>query len=344
VGGVLRVGFPVTEYVTFGARYSLVRDDITLDEDLFFTDPDGSGPDPSECDPLKASRYLCDELGKNLTSAIGYTVSFDNTNGIRATRGHRLVFSQDFAGLGGDVKYLRTRGDATKYWGLPAGFTLSLHGEGGYIYPFEDDPNEGQDAVRLTDRFFGPQMRGFDIRGIGPRIVRRRYISDTEVDESDDFIFSDALGGRAYYMGRIEIEFPTTSTFRSLGLRPSAFVDIGSVWNLTEPTYANGGLLDIPGKCSQPDNDSDTDTNPQIVNLDPGETCVGVGGPGSTYIANTGFKEDFLGNSAKPRLSVGIGVNWVSPFGPLRIDIAKALMTQEGDETKLFSFNVGTQF
>ena len=47
---------------------------------------------------------------------------------------------------------------------------------------------------------------------------------------------------------------------------------------------------------------------------------------------------------AKPRLSIGIGVNWVSPFGPLRIDIAKALLKQDGDETKLFSFNVGTQF
>ena len=51
-----------------------------------------------------------------------------------------------------------------------------------------------------------------------------------------------------------------------------------------------------------------------------------------------------LGNSVKPRLSVGIGVNWVSPFGPLRIDIAKALLKQDGDETKFFSFNVGTQF
>ena len=77
-----------------------------------------------------------------------------------------------------------------------------------------------------------------------------------------------------------------------------------------------------------------------IQDLDPGESCD----PGFTYITNSGFKEFFLGNSAKPRLSVGIGVNWVSPFGPLRIDIAKALMNQEGDETKLFSFNVGTQF
>jgi outer membrane protein insertion porin family len=52
----------------------------------------------------------------------------------------------------------------------------------------------------------------------------------------------------------------------------------------------------------------------------------------------------FLGNSAKPRLSIGIGVNWVSPFGPLRIDIAKALLKQKGDDTKVFNFNVGTQF
>jgi outer membrane protein insertion porin family len=37
-------------------------------------------------------------------------------------------------------------------------------------------------------------------------------------------------------------------------------------------------------------------------------------------------------------------VNWVSPFGPLRIDLAKAILKQEGDDTKLFSFNVGTQF
>jgi outer membrane protein insertion porin family len=34
----------------------------------------------------------------------------------------------------------------------------------------------------------------------------------------------------------------------------------------------------------------------------------------------------------------------MSPFGPLRIDIAKAILKQEGDDTKLFSFNVGTSF
>jgi outer membrane protein insertion porin family len=56
------------------------------------------------------------------------------------------------------------------------------------------------------------------------------------------------------------------------------------------------------------------------------------------------FEERFLGNSAKPRVSVGIGVNWNSPFGPFRIDVAKALIKEPGDDTKLFTFNVGTQF
>jgi len=82
--------------------------------------------------------------------------------------------------------------------------------------------------------------------------------------------------------------------------------------------------------------------------LAPGAQCPGVGTagqiPGDDYFRTPGFKEFYLGDSPKPRLSIGIGVNWTSPFGPLRIDIAKALLKQEGDDTKFFSFNVGTQF
>ena len=61
-------------------------------------------------------------------------------------------------------------------------------------------------------------------------------------------------------------------------------------------------------------------------------------------IAVNPFVEKFLGNTPRPRVSIGIGVNWNSPFGPLRIDFAKALLKVEGDDTKAFSFNVGTQF
>ena len=43
-GGGLRLGFPVTEFVSFGTRYSLVSDKITLDKDTFFTDPGRDRP------------------------------------------------------------------------------------------------------------------------------------------------------------------------------------------------------------------------------------------------------------------------------------------------------------
>lgn len=332
-GGTVRLGFPVNEFVNFGTRYTLNLDNLSLDEDQFFSDLDNDGD--RECDPLKAGTYLCDQLGKRLTSLVGYNLIFDNTNGIRATEGHRLVFGQDFAGLGGDVRFLRTTADVTKYWGFGSGFILSVHGEGGYIHPLEKSPGPGRDAIRITDRFFGPQLRGFDLRGIGPRVQRVGY--EDPLTLSDESRVSDALGGRAYYMGRVELEVPVSSGIRSLGIRPSAFVDVGSVFALKTPNLANR-----PGLCAfplPPVTTPPTPSTPPVV-LEPGETCP----TGTTYVAGSGFREFYLGDSPKPRLSVGVGFNWTSPFGPLRIDIAKALLKQEGDDTKLFSFNVGTQF
>ena len=56
------------------------------------------------------------------------------------------------------------------------------------------------------------------------------------------------------------------------------------------------------------------------------------------------FVEEFLGDTPSPRVTAGIGVNWNSPFGPFRIDVAYDVLSERGDETKTFSFNVGTQF
>ncbi len=331
-GGVLRLGFPLTEFATFGTRYSLVQDKVSLDQASFYTDPDLTGPLPATCDPLKAGRYLCDEIGKRLTSSVGYSIGFDNTDGIRPTRGQRVVFSQDFAGLGGDVKYIRSQANATKYVGLPRGFIFSAHAEAGYIHPLSSSPGPGRDAVRLTDRFFGTDLRGFNLRGIGPRIVRQSYdATGALIPITKDNRVSDALGGRAYYMGRLELEIPLGAGARSLGLRPSAFMDAGSVWSLKEPLRDN-----ILAVCTP------LTTNPTgvIRYVRPGEADCDA----TLFSKAGGYKETFLGNSPKPRLSIGIGVNWTSPFGPLRIDLAKALLKQKGDETKLFSFNVGTQF
>ena len=327
-GGGIRMGFPINEFMNIGTRYTLSQDKVTLNKATFYTD--------GECDPLKAGRYLCDEIGGRITSQLGYSTVFDNTDGIRPTRGLRATMSQDMAGLGGDVKYLRTRLDATKYQSLGGGWIASLHGEGGYIQPGQKARREGQDAIRLTDRFFGPQLRGFDIRGIGPRVQRIPY-DLAGVLTADEAKVTDALGGRAYYMGRLEVEFPTSSALRSVGLRPSAFIDVGSLWKITRPI-----LTDVIATCV-PLATNTTGTPFQIL---PTSTVTSCGPETGTagFARIPGFQEVFLGNSPKPRLSIGIGVNWVSPFGPLRLDLAQAILKQEGDDTKLFSFNVGTSF
>jgi len=330
-GGALRTGFPLTEFMTFGGRYSLVLDNITLDKDLFYTDPDGpTGPRGLECDPFKAGNYLCNEVGKTTTSLVGYSVVYDTTDGIRPTRGTRAIMSQDFAGLGGNNRFLRSTFNATKWHTFFGNWVVSLHGEGGYIRSGNDAPTEFDDPVRLTDRFFGPQLRGFDIRGIGPRVQRVPYNEDGTL-ALDQARIVDALGGRAYYMGRLELEFPVGASIRNLGIRPSAFVDVGSLFSLTTPE-----LQDIPGVCSPP-----AGSTAAPVTLEPGQTKADCP---ATFLFTSGFKELYLGDSPSPRLSIGIGFNWVSPFGPIRLDLAKALLKQEGDDTKLFSFNVGTAF
>lgn len=337
-GGQIRGGMPLTEYMQLGLRYGLNFDDVTLDKATFFTDPDGAGPLPAACDPLRVGRYLCEATGERTTSSIGYSLLYDSTdNRLRPTRGQRFTINQDFAGLGGDVKYLRTRVNAAKYWNVGGGFIFSTSVEGGYIHSFENAPGPDQDPVRLVDRFFlgEPQIRGFDIRGVGPRVQRIPYDSDGNPVTDRKQIVDDAIGGRAYYVGRAELEIPTGSSIREMGLRPSIFVDVGALWGLKNPTV--NPIL--PGSPLTKDRcfDSAGNSTPRPD----GGNC----GTGTVLVPGIApFNEVYLGDTPKPRLSVGFGVNWNSPFGPFRIDIAKALLKADGDDTKLVTFNVGTAF
>lgn len=44
------------------------------------------------------------------------------------------------------------------------------------------------------------------------------------------------------------------------------------------------------------------------------------------------------------RASIGTGVSWSSPFGPIRIDLSHAVLKEDFDETEFFRFNFGTRF
>ena len=347
-GFQIRTGVPLTEYWSAAFRYGLSFDDITLDKDTFYLD--------GRCSPILAGRYLCDALGKRTTSSVGYSLVHSTLdNGARPTKGHRFVVSQDFAGLGGSVKYIKTKAEAQKYFNLGKGFIFSTSLEGGYIRSL------GGGEVRLVDRWFlgEPDMRGFSIRGVGPRVVRRRFVVDDKTGNAAGPPYSfqgkntesdDALGGDAYYQGRLELELPLGAGGREMGLRPSIFMDVGSVFSVKAPVtetrltpvkrnnLTNDGFAQcvLPGANGAPDTVTKVPANT--------ENCPTGTGSLSQVILAYPFDETFYGDTWKPRLSIGFGVNWKSPFGPLRIDIAKALLKEKGDNTKLFSFNVGTQF
>jgi outer membrane protein insertion porin family len=383
-GFQVRAGVPLTEYWSLSGRYGLSYDQVSLDQSYF---TNGS------CNALLAGRYLCDSLGNRWTSSVGYSLIYNSLNSrLRPTAGQQFSFSQDFAGLGGDVKYLRSTLKGAKYWGIGrSGFIASVNAEGGYIHPLESNPRPGVDAIRITDRFYlgEPQFRGFDIRGVGPR-VRRTYFSDGSPAQTlltdRDQIQDDALGGRAYYLGRLELEIPLGSGARELGLRPSIYAQVGSLWNITKPNptvgFCGSGqtLSCIPQLAKDPTKPLTADntyygniltqqfnsagqalytytTTDPATNLpatlsttcktgvpDATGACIGTIPNALAVSSTTPFIEQYLGSSAKPRLSIGVGVNWNSPFGPLRIDVAKALLSQRGDDKKLITFNVGTQF
>jgi outer membrane protein insertion porin family len=380
-GFQIRAGVPLTEYWQLAGRYGLSYDEVGLDRASYFSDTNNDGirgnSTGDTCDPLQAGRYLCDAIGNRWTSSVGYSLIFDSLNSrLRPTAGQRFIFSQDFAGLGGDVKYIRSKVEGSKFFNIGAGFIGSLNVEGGYIRSLEKSRGVGIDKVRITDRFYlgEPDFRGFDIRGVGPRIQRIGYTTDsagnqTLVTDRTQFV-DDALGGRAYYLGKFEIEIPLGAGARELGLRPSIYVQAGALFGVASPVLSGGqfpttvdpvtGRVTVQPLISQvfatngqpyyvvPTTDA---TNPGATTTCSvgfsstiGGNCLGTSTNTPYTTSQAPFLERFVGDSPRPRISVGAGVNWNSPFGPLRIDLAYALLKDKGDDSKLITFNVGTQF
>ncbi len=126
-------GFPVTEYWSFGEPLLAESGQHHARRKLVLYGPGRHG---TACPPSairsRPAAISATRSASALTSLVGFSTIYDDTDGIHPTRGQRLTFSQDFAGLGGDVRYLRTRADATKYTDIGGGWILSAHAEGGY--------------------------------------------------------------------------------------------------------------------------------------------------------------------------------------------------------------------
>jgi outer membrane protein insertion porin family len=193
--------FPLAEQSRLELRYKLFEDTVSnyTGNSAILTTEAGGGADTS--------------LGQR-GSSLGYTYSFDNRiTGVNPNSSLLFRFSQDFAGLGGDVKYVATTAIGvaeTKVFNEEV--TLRAILEGGAIKSF------GSYNTRVTDRYFGNgKIRGFEVNGLGPR--------DTGVASND------ALGGNMYASARLEAEFPIGLP-EEYGIKGGAFFDVGSVWGL----------------------------------------------------------------------------------------------------------------
>ncbi len=217
----LRASFPVAERTSLGLTYSLIQDDTEIADIFVDHDANPLTPAINQCDVANTQRpLLCAQEGDFLTSLVGFTVNFDQRdNLVRATRGFDISFSQDIAGVGGEVNYLRTELEGGIYYGLPwAGWRLTLRGTAGYIMGW------GGDDVRINDRFFkgGSSFRGFDVAGIGPRQLLVEDATGTVVQRGD------AIGGNVYAIGTLQMDVPLPLP-ESYGVGAALFAEFGTL-------------------------------------------------------------------------------------------------------------------
>lgn len=202
----VRFGFPISNSTSLGIGYTLRND----------------GVDPY----LSASPQIRAASGDFVTSMIDYTFRWDRRNDpISPTGGWDMSFSQSFAGLGGDVQYVKNDFTGAVYQGIVENVVASFRLDAGYITGW------GGDDVRLQDRYFkgGFTFRGFETAGIGPRVVRAVQ------DQNGVPVYTslDSLGGKAFAVGALEVTFPLFLP-EQYGIRGGVFTEFGTLGELDD--------------------------------------------------------------------------------------------------------------
>lgn len=201
-GFTLRTGYRLSPNLKQSVQYTLRNTDVTNVQS-------------------DASILVKAQEGQTLVSLLGQKLTYDKRDSRTSpTEGYYLSMSNQLAGLGGDLAYLRTRLRGSYY--VPVvddDWILRLSGLSGTIFGLNDD-------VPINERFFlgGSSFSGFERSGVGPR----------------DRVTKDALGGNLFYVGTAELSFPIGFS-EALGLRARIFSEVGSLWSIDN---SNASVLD----------------------------------------------------------------------------------------------------
>jgi outer membrane protein insertion porin family len=306
----LRLGFALSEEISFQPRYSIYQQKVTLPDQydncqnssnaVNFRNGIGPGVNPGNeggagnTDTIvnfpngcysdgEAALPVRKELanGTVLTSLVGYTLAYNTLDNVKSpTSGLYAEFKQDFAGIGGNVNFIRSTIEARSYYEVFPDVIGVVKVQGGNLSGW------GGKELRMLDNFqMGPNLvRGFAPAGIGPRDLT----SGTT---------NDALGGTMFWGASVEMQTPLYFLPKEIGIKLAAFADAGSLWD-----YRGATSWNVTGETLQ------------------------------------------VGDSNAIRSSVGIGLIWDSPLGPLRFDFAEALTKESYDRTQFFRFSGGAKF
>jgi outer membrane protein insertion porin family len=215
-GATMQFGTPLTEQLGAQWRYSIYNQNVTLD-------PASLAAAPSL--PIQQAALS----GPQWVSAVGSTVTYNTLDNTKSpTSGFKSQLTQDLAGLGGDVKFLRTTEDLRYYHPINDDVVSLVRAQGGYVTGW------GGQQVPLINSFFGgPTMvRGFAPNGFGPRDLTPGTTMDN-------------VGGSMYWATTAELQSNIPGVPQEYGLKATAFVDAGSVFRYSGPTTFPGSTQSL---------------------------------------------------------------------------------------------------
>ncbi|QNT78771.1 Outer membrane protein assembly factor BamA [Entomobacter blattae] len=218
-GATFRIGYAFDNEWSQAWTYSAIERNINHIYDGYQADRDG--PYIEGGDYRMASPYIFDQRGKSFLSQLGTMITYDTRDNRQMPHsGTYARFGGDFAGIGGQEKYLRGKVDVSYYQPLDAitedhDWTLALAAGFGYI------GNWGDGRRDIIDNFYlgGSNLRGFRDGGVGPR---------ANAYKGGPYDQEDFLGGKLIYTASATIHFPMP-LLADMGLRGRYFVDMGGL-------------------------------------------------------------------------------------------------------------------
>lgn len=169
-------------------------------------------------------------MGDLWNSSLGFRYVYDTRlTGLNPNAGWLFEIGSDFAGVGGDNKFIKTTARLVAQTRiLNEEVTLRATLETGSLHWLGSNTSRSVDRFILTPDI----MRGFEPGGMGPRDLSDRPFDGRSAD--------DALGGNLYAVARFEALFPIGLP-EELGLTAGVFYDVGNLWGLENAFLPDAG-------------------------------------------------------------------------------------------------------